>query len=155
MKAWPRRSRTRAAPVPPSSFISTLSHSQLPQTGPYGPSEPRVSPSLANRNVLAPHQPQSRVTQSESAGAGTRHLRVPRWRGSLRHRPRGQRCGPPQAPRPRQEAIAGGRRQGGSDAPLLPGALAALAPAAVALGGPGPPSRTRGCCLPARHRALL
>lgn len=136
LKARPRRSRTRADPVPHSSFISTLSRSQLPQAGPYGASEPRVSPSIASRDVLVPQQSPCGVTESKSSGAGTPELRVPRCRGS----PRAASRYPPKSPQcPLQEEIAG-REAVLCSAPRGAGSLGT---AAVALGGPGPLSHNR------------
>lgn len=91
-----------------------MSHSQLPQAGPYGASEPRVSPPLASRDVLDPHQSQC-VTRPKSTGVGTPQLRVPRWRAAL-DTARGQRCGAPQAHCPCQERFPAG----GGDGALLP-----------------------------------
>lgn len=83
-----------------------------------------MSPSLAGRDVLDPHQSQGRVTQSKSTGVRTPHLRVPRWRGSPSHGPRAALWGPKPTALGRRQWPAGRRRW----APL-PGALAASEPA--------------------------
>lgn len=100
----------------------------LPQAGPYGASEPRVSPTPPSRDVLAPHLSPA---QSDT-------VRVQRDRDKPATCPKeepqispaaGSIVGPPKPPNAlgRRRLPAGGREGGGSAA-LLPGAMAASAP---------------------------
>lgn len=145
--------RWSSSPQPPSAPLAIPSS---PRQVPKGLQTPGQSPLLTAGACSLPIRPSAESHRPEPARAGTSHRRVPSRRGQPQPSPaEGSVGGPPCPPAFAAGRLPAGGRQGGGLAALLPRALAALAPTAAALGGPGPPSRTWGCRPPARHRALL